>query len=183
MIGAAPARRRPHRRAAVVLGEDHFHRLLEHRARRSRFRFHPFREFVGVHAEECRKVVAPAAQHFALLQDAGAHLCPARLLFHGQADSAGRSGFYSVCLFTQSAVFCAVFLVNLTARLAVFSVNLAARVAVFSTNLPARLAVFSGSAAWTDPTAMAAASVVAVIRQKIAAATTETLPMLPAPPI
>src|SRR5687768_16643841 len=70
-------------RPPVMLREDDFHRLLEHRARRSALGAQPQREVIGMHAEVARQVLPAAFHHLALLQDAGAHLGPAGFMLHG----------------------------------------------------------------------------------------------------
>src|SRR5262249_25366015 len=77
VVGLAPPRRRVlllFLRAPVVLGEDHVDRLLEHRPRRAGAARSPDRELRRVYAKEPCEAFPAAAQHFALLQDAGAHL-------------------------------------------------------------------------------------------------------------
>jgi pimeloyl-ACP methyl ester carboxylesterase len=84
LIRAAAARRFGlHSGAPVVLLEDDVHRLLEHRARRARLGGQPQRQFLRVHLEVSGQVFTAAPQGFALLENAGAHFGPARLLFHG----------------------------------------------------------------------------------------------------
>src|SRR5712671_3971184 len=68
---------------AVVLLEDHVHRLLEHRARRTGLGGQPERELMRMDLEQGGEVLAAALEGFTLLEDAGAHFRPSRLLFHG----------------------------------------------------------------------------------------------------
>jgi hypothetical protein len=70
--------------APIVLGEDDLHRLLEHRARRTRLGARPNRDLRRVYAEEGGKALAAAADRLALLQDLSAHLGPPRFVLHGR---------------------------------------------------------------------------------------------------
>src|SRR5689334_6394710 len=80
-------------RAAVVLGEDDLHRPLEGRARRPGAGGDPIVEVLFRHLEEGGEPVAAALQELALLEDSGAHLCPAGMMdhCHGAVTSKCRS--------------------------------------------------------------------------------------------
>src|SRR6185503_17900425 len=86
VVGAPPARRGAARfleaAPAVVLLEDDVHRLLEHRARRTGLGGQPERELMRMDLQQRGEVLAAAPEGFTLLQDAGAHFGPSRLLFH-----------------------------------------------------------------------------------------------------
>src|SRR4051812_36010387 len=68
--------------AAIVLLEDDFHRALEDRARRAGFPRQPRIELMRLHAQVIHERFASALEGKALLENAGAHFGPARLLFH-----------------------------------------------------------------------------------------------------
>src|SRR4051812_4194508 len=86
MVGTPPPRRGAARffeaGATVVLREDDVHRLLEHRARRTGLGGQPEGELMRMDLEQRGEVLAAALEGFTLLEDAGAHFSPSRLLFH-----------------------------------------------------------------------------------------------------
>jgi uncharacterized protein with PIN domain len=88
-----------------VLGEDQLHRPLEDGARRTRARGEPFVQLGHGNTEEPRQPVAAALQLLALLQNAGAHLCPTWLLDHKVAASKRRSSHPPLSFAMASARF------------------------------------------------------------------------------
>jgi hypothetical protein len=86
-----------------MLRQDQFHSPLEDGARRPGAGGEPFIELGCFYAQVSGEPVAAALQVLALLQDAGAHFCPSRLVDHSMHASNSRTYLRKSCTICRTA--------------------------------------------------------------------------------